>query len=61
MAHVSHFLTTAMLRRMLTAGNFKDTMHPKGSGCGSVGRAVASDSKGTRFESSHRLRSEKMK
>ena len=25
-----------------------------GSGCGSVGRAVASDSRGPRFESSHR-------
>ena len=25
-----------------------------GSGCGSVGRAVASDTKGPRFESSHR-------
>ena len=26
----------------------------QGSGCGSVGRAVAPDTKGTRFESSHR-------
>ena len=26
----------------------------KGSGCGSVGRAVASDNKGPRFKSSHR-------
>ena len=25
-----------------------------GSGCGAVGRAVASDSRGLRFESSHR-------
>ena len=29
----------------------------KGSGCGSVGRAVASDTRGTRFESSHRQKS----
>ena len=28
----------------------------KGSGCGSVGRAVASDTRGPQFESSHRLR-----
>ena len=26
----------------------------EGSGCGSVGRAVASDTRGPRFESSHR-------
>ena len=26
---------------------------PRGSGCGSVGRAVASDARGPRFESSH--------
>ena len=29
-------------------------MKPEGSGCGSVGRAVASDTRGPRFESSHR-------
>ena len=27
---------------------------PRGSGCGSVGRAVASDARGPLFESSHR-------
>ena len=30
------------------------TFHYLGSGCGSVGRAVASDTKGPRFESGHR-------
>ena len=32
----------------------KETLQWKGSGCGSVGRAVASDTWGRRFESSHR-------
>ena len=30
------------------------TVEKRGSGCGSVGRAVASDTRGPRFESSHR-------
>ena len=29
-------------------------VHKLGSGCGSVGRAVTSDSRGSQFESSHR-------
>ena len=29
-------------------------LYPKGSGCGSVGRADTSDTRGLRFESSHR-------
>ena len=42
------FITIAILlvRRLVTSD--------QGSGCGSVGRAVASDTKGPRFESSHR-------
>ena len=32
----------------------KRQRHREGSGCGSVGRAVASDTRGPRFESSHR-------
>ena len=33
---------------------FDLTTGKKGSGCGSVGRAVASDTRGPQFESSHR-------
>ena len=38
---------TAMLIRLTT------TIMTSGSGCGAVGRAVASDTRGPRFESSH--------
>ena len=36
-----------------TAINLKVKNEAKGSGCGSVGRAVASDTRDPRFESSH--------
>ena len=37
-----------------TEGKLNRKKRSKGSSCGSVGRAVASDSRGPRFESSHR-------
>ena len=37
-----------------TAINLKVKNEAKGSGCGSVGRAVASDTRDPRFESIHR-------
>ena len=40
-------------RRLLSMRFYQVTMGYMGSGCGSVGRAVASNTRGPRFESSH--------
>ena len=45
-------LTKRLLPLSINSGNmYKENM---GIGCGSVGRAVASDTRGPQFESSHR-------
>ena len=42
-----------MIVSMMLFSAFRNYAHFLGSGCGSFGRAVASDNRGPRFESSH--------
>ena len=53
-AHYYHFFNWNLIGQLSQQMPSKNYLFTLGSGCGSVGRAIASNIKGLRFESSHR-------